>query len=85
MKPEKKLLAILITVSMFVGIAAYAVHAEVPMMINYQGYLADPGGNPVSNTVKMTFRLYNTAAGGSALWTETHNSVTVSSGLPGSR
>ncbi|MDM8550394.1 hypothetical protein QUF72_09960 [Desulfobacterales bacterium HSG2] len=51
------------------------------MMINYQGYLADTGGSPVSDTVKMTFRLYNTSAGGSALWTETHNSVTVSQGI----
>ncbi len=81
MKTKKKLLATIIGVSLFMSMMACTVYAGVPMMLNYQGYLADTDGNPVSSTVKMTFKLYNTSAGGSALWTETHNSVTVNQGI----
>lgn len=38
--------------------------------IAYQGRLADSGGNPLSSTLNMSFRLYSVATGGSALWTE---------------
>ena len=46
--------------------------------------LADSGGSPLNGSYSMSFRLYNVASGGSALWTETWlggNSVLVSSGL----
>ncbi|MEZ4867544.1 MAG: hypothetical protein R3C14_39825 [Caldilineaceae bacterium] len=50
----------------------------------YQGRLADASGNPLTNTVNMTFRLYAAASGGSPLWEEQWtgaNSVQVSDGL----
>jgi len=53
----------------------------VPQTINYQGYLTDSGGTPVDGTVQMTFRIYDVATGGIALWTETQSSVTVSDGI----
>lgn len=52
--------------------------------IAYQGRLADSGGNPLTTTVNMTFRLYNAATGGTPLWTEDWtgpNGVQVSDGL----
>ncbi len=52
--------------------------------IAYQGRLADSGGNPLTTTVNMTFRLYNTATGGTPLWAEDWtgpNGVQVSDGL----
>ncbi|MFZ1754034.1 MAG: hypothetical protein WAU10_09830 [Caldilineaceae bacterium] len=52
--------------------------------IAYQGRLADSGGNPLTTTVNMTFRLYSTATGGSPLWQEDwtgSNGVQVSDGL----
>lgn len=52
--------------------------------IAYQGRLADSGGNPLTTTVNMTFRLYNAATGGSPLWSENwtgSNGVQVSDGL----
>ena len=52
--------------------------------IAYQGRLADAGGNPLTDTVNMTFRLYAAAGGGAPLWEEQWtgaNSVQVSDGL----
>lgn len=53
--------------------------------ISYQGQLTDPSGQPVSNgNYNFTFRLYNLASGGTALWTESWtgaNAVTVTDGL----
>ena len=54
--------------------------AAPPQTINYQGYLTNPGGTAVNSAVVMTFKLYNVASGGSALWTETQTSVAVSNG-----
>jgi hypothetical protein len=51
-------------------------------LLQYQGRLTNPStGQPVvDGVVAMTFRLYDVAAGGSALWTETKN-VPVTGGL----
>jgi hypothetical protein len=50
-------------------------------LLSYQGRLADPTtGNPKNGTFAMTFRLYDLASGGTALWTETKN-VVVTNGL----
>ncbi len=52
--------------------------------IAYQGRLADASGDPLSDTVNMTFRLYAAASGGAPLWEEQWtgaNSVQVSDGL----
>jgi hypothetical protein len=50
-------------------------------MINYQGYLTDSGGNPINATLQMIFSIYETAVGGSAVWTETQPSVAIADGL----
>ncbi|MFZ1754035.1 MAG: hypothetical protein WAU10_09835 [Caldilineaceae bacterium] len=52
--------------------------------IAYQGRLADSSGNPLTNTLNMSFRLYGATTGGSPLWTEEwtgSNGVQVSDGL----
>ncbi len=52
--------------------------------IAYQGRLADSGGNPLTTTVNMTFRLYSAATGSLPLWSEDwtgSNGVQVSDGL----
>jgi len=52
--------------------------------IAYQGRLADSTGNPLTDTLNMSFRLYAGATGGAALWTEQwtgSNGVQVSDGL----
>ncbi len=56
---------------------AYAV----PKTLSYQGYLTDKDGNAVNETVKMTFSLYNAASGGTSLWLEIHDAVSVTKGV----
>jgi hypothetical protein len=65
--------------------APTAVEAQAALsspVIHYQGRLLDPStGNPKPNgTYTMTFRLYDMAIGGTALWTEV-KSVFVGNGL----
>ncbi|MCP4112933.1 MAG: hypothetical protein GY749_46640 [Desulfobacteraceae bacterium] len=79
-KKEKKVLFSLIGAVLALGLIPYMAYA-VPMMINYQGYLADTNRDPINESVSMTFRLYNTADGGNALWTETHANVTITNGI----
>ncbi len=56
-------------------------YAQIPKLINYQGKLNDANGLPVNGTRSITFSIYESAAGGSALWSETHASVTVTDGI----
>jgi hypothetical protein len=68
----------------FVGVlllANFCLAADAaPQKINYQGLLKDSGGNPVTGTVSITFKIYDAASGGSVLWQETHGSVAVDEG-----
>ncbi|MFA5398954.1 MAG: redoxin domain-containing protein [Dehalococcoidia bacterium] len=56
--------------------------SSVPGLINYQGTLTNPAtGNPVpNNQYQMTFSIYSSDTGGSALWQETQQ-VTVQNGV----
>ena len=58
----------------------WAVEAQVPDKINYQGKLTNPGGQPINGPVSMVFKIYSGASGGSALYTETQT-VTVANGI----
>ena len=53
----------------------------VPHSINYQGKITNSSGVALDGTYSMTFRIYNVATGGTALWSETHSSVSVHRGL----
>ena len=52
---------------------------DVPKIVNYQGYLTD-GSGAVSGTVTIEFRIFDASTGGSEIWSETHTTVTVTSG-----
>ncbi len=61
---------------------AEAGGATTPVF-SYQGQLLDAQGNPMTGSVPMTFRLFPTATGGTACWTEAHtggNVVVVADG-----
>jgi hypothetical protein len=62
-------------------VSAASVMAAVPHMINYQGYLTDPQGEPLDTTVAMTFAFYDAATLGTQLWIESQPSMTVQGGL----
>jgi hypothetical protein len=59
-------------------VAAASAGAAGPRKMIYQGLLRDGTGQQVNVTIGITFRLYSTPSGGSALWTETQPSVIVS-------
>jgi hypothetical protein len=68
-----------ITLSVIVVLLAIPLtgNAQIPKMIAYQGVLADPAGVPKPDaTYTITFRLYETSSGGSAVWSEQKNLVT---------
>ena len=52
-----------------------SVYGSVPERINYQGYLTDKSGNPVTTPVSVTVSIYTVPVGGTPFWTETHNVV----------
>ena len=62
-------------------IAATSVFTQVPQLINYQGLLTDASDNPITGSYTIQFKIYNQASGGSALWTETHQNVTITDGV----
>ncbi|MEO0108418.1 MAG: hypothetical protein ABIK62_04520 [candidate division WOR-3 bacterium] len=53
----------------------------IPSMIPYQGKLTDGSGVPINGTRSMVFTLYAESTAGTARWTETQSSVTVTNGL----
>jgi len=52
-----------------------SVYGSVPERINYQGYLTDKSGNPITTPVTITVNIYTVPAGGTPFWSETHNVV----------
>ena len=60
---------------------ARAASAQAPGMMNYQGYLTDTGGTPLSGTYNMTFSIHDSNTGGGELWSETQLGTPVSDGL----
>ncbi len=55
--------------------------AFVPSQVNYQGRLSDPSGNPLTDTVSLTFSIHESPGGGISIWSETHPSVPVVDGI----
>jgi hypothetical protein len=75
-----KITSLLSLAAGFVLIGAIA-HAQVPQLMNYQGVLKDSGGTPIDGTVSIVFSIYDVSTGGTALWSETQGSVSVTGGL----
>jgi len=60
---------------------ASASAAVLPSTFNYQGLLRNPDGSLTTGSYTITARIYDAAASGSVLYTETFSSVTVRDGL----
>lgn len=55
--------------------------ANIPQLINFQGALRQPNGDPVADgSYSVTFKIYGVANGGSAIWQESQ-SVATSNGV----
>ncbi|MGB9561304.1 MAG: hypothetical protein ACPL6C_00680 [bacterium] len=72
-KAKAARLALIIITFLFLG--------AVPLILNYQGKLTTPTGLAITDTLSMTFWLYDTATGGTPIWHEVHDTVVVSQGL----
>jgi hypothetical protein len=76
-------LAVALFLMALVSLAGSAL-AEIPQLINYQGMLTDNGGNPLNETVSITFKLYNdslSVSPGDKKWEETQAGIEVVNGL----
>ncbi|MEA3358674.1 MAG: hypothetical protein U9R17_04615 [Thermodesulfobacteriota bacterium] len=82
MKTYKKYLPFSLVIALLIPflVIISSAHAAIPEKINYQGYLADPQGTPIDDTVSIVFSIYSQTSGGMALWTETR-SVTLTDGV----
>ncbi|PWB76084.1 hypothetical protein C3F09_01185 [candidate division GN15 bacterium] len=69
--------AFVLFMALFIG----AKGTASPQLIDYQGFLKNSGGNPVTGTVNITFTIYTASSGGSSKWSETQNNVSVVGGL----
>ena len=67
--------------AIMLALAASPCWGEIPHLINYQGMLTDTGGNPLTDTLDITFRIYDQSSSGSMLWDETQNNVEILDGL----
>jgi hypothetical protein len=65
-----------------VGVQVQAIAASngAPPYLNYQGILRDQTGNLLTGQYNITFRLYDTVAGGTALWSESLSNIAVQDG-----
>jgi hypothetical protein len=60
-------------------ILCMSVNAQDTLKFNYQGYLTDSDGNPITGDVQMTFKIYD--GSGVMLWSCAPEDVTVANGL----
>ena len=71
----KKIAALFLVLTFAMGLAP--AQAAVPNTLNYQGQLSSLAGVPVNSTVSITFKLYASSTGGTALWSETQSIAVV--------
>lgn len=71
---------LILFLALAIVVLSASVMAEVPQLINYQGRLTDSDGDPVPNApYSIVFTIYDHTS--TAIWQETHASVTTSAGL----
>lgn len=67
---------------LFTVIISINAHAAINPQINFQGKLTNTDGTNVTNgTYSIVFSIYTVSSGGSAVWTETQSSVSVTDGI----
>lgn len=53
----------------------------IPRLMRFQGSLNDMDGMPLEGSFTLVFRIYDAETGGTALWQETRNNVSIKEGL----
>ncbi|MFB3897910.1 MAG: hypothetical protein ACE14V_16595, partial [bacterium] len=74
----KRMMLVLVLLSLGLGVLSYSI----PQRINYQGVLKNKSTGQIlpDGNYSVTFRLYTTSTGGSAVWSET-TTVTITNGI----
>jgi hypothetical protein len=80
-KMSKVRYGVVILVALFLFGLVGQGRAAIPQTLNFQGYLTNPGGTPITGTVAMVISIYAQESGGTALWTESHPDVVLLSGV----
>lgn len=65
----------------FLIIISVSLYSQVPQTISWQGILQDSEQKNLSGTYSLTAKLFLASSGSTAIWSETHNNVTVADGL----
>lgn len=76
-----KLHITLLTAVAVLALATGGSALVAPQLIDYQGYLEDGNGNPITDTLSMTFTIYTDQSKTTSTWSETQSSVGVLGGL----
>jgi len=63
--------ALLLAATLIPALALAQAQTAVPRLLPYQGRLLRADGSPETGSPRLTFRIYDTASGGSARWSET--------------
>jgi len=66
---------------MFFSIVLPCIASDVPMQIDYHGFLKDNTGKPITNTHNITFTIHDAESEGNIIWSETHGNVDVNDGV----
>ena len=73
---------VILGVAGFFSMAPNHTMAAINQQINFQGKLTNPDGTNVTNgTYSIVFSIYSVSSGGSAIWTETQGSVSITDGI----
>ena len=67
---------------LMLGLVPQFAWAEVPNVINYQGYLTDSSGSPLEGTVNVTLTFWNALSGGTAIGSpKSYTNVNINNGV----
>jgi len=83
-KGKKMKNIIVVTIMAFITLLfmVSSSEAEIPHLIRFQGKLVDADGEPLNDDrCRITFRIYDADDGGSLVWDETHQEVSVTNGV----
>ncbi len=80
---KKLLIFVAVGASLVSGLvlSGLPVKAGIPQTINYQGMLTDSLDSPITDTLNMTFKIYDDSTSGTKIWEESQSNVEVIDGL----
>ncbi len=80
MRAGKKTLMVFAVTTILILFFQQAFAVAIPKTVHYQGYLTNTSGNPLTTTLDIQTEIFDISSGGTAVYTETHSSVSVNKG-----